>query len=249
MKNIDELFNNITTLYKQKLFGKYLQIIFKNKMFNISKDIIFILKDDYSFLSLLMLLNVKRYIIKDLKITILNLSSYSKKEISSYLTSDIKYIKLSLKEYTFIKIKKALTSSKIKIKGSAFIFNDSFDDEIAYILNSILNKGKLISLNPVERKSNYFIFRPNILIKERDIISIMNKYDLNYSVFSSFSFEKENLNDLNKTKEVISYLRKSTSQAEMNIYDALNNVILDKVISYKKNSKEYDFFTIYKSLD
>lgn len=249
MKNFEELFNNITTLYKQKLFGKYLQIIFKNKMFDISKDIIFILKDDYSFLSLLMLLNVKKYICKDLKITILNLSSFSKKDISCFVKNDIKYIKTNLKEYSFINIKKILTSNNIKIKGKAFIFLDNFDDEITYILNSILNKGKLVSLNPIEKKGNYFIFRPNILLKERDIISILNKYSLTYSSFSSLSFEKENIDDLNKTKEVILYLRKSTLQAEMNIFDALNNVILDKVISYKKNSKEYDFFTIYKSLD
>lgn len=249
MKNVDELFNNITTLYKQKLFGKYLQIIFKNKLFQISNDVIFILKDDYSFLSLLMLLNVKKYICKTLKITILNLSSFSKNDFFSLLTNDIKYIKTTLKEFSFINVKKILTSNDIKIKGKAFIFNDSFDDETTYILNSILNKGKLVSLNPVEKKGSYFIFRPNILLKERDIISILKKYSLTYSSFSSFSFEKENIEDLNKTKEVISYIRKSTPQAEMNIFDALNNVILDKVISYKKNSKEYDFFTIYKSLD
>ncbi len=248
MKNLNDLLINITTLYKQKVFGKFLQEIGKNDFFSYSKNTYFILNDESQLIILYSTYLSIKYIYKDVDLTVLNFLNESNLNINCFNDKNIKFIKMNKKESDFKNILEFLKFKKLNIKNLSFILPDIFDEEITYIMYKILHKGKLEALKPIERHARYFIFRPALLLKKRDLTSICHKYDLKEELFSSFTFKDMNKEELFDVDKLINKIKESQNQADSNIYDAVNNVILDKVISYKKNGKFHSFEDIYKSL-
>lgn len=245
MNNFTSLLDEITTTYKQKLFGKYLQGISKYNMFDYSKNCYFIINDDDSILQLYSFYLAKKYIYKDISLTILNSSKYKNNEINIFDDKDIKIIKISSKLNNLDKIISLLKVKKLYKKNSSFIYSTIFDEEITYTLYNILYKGKLLGLRPIEKEKNYYIFRPGLLLQERDIKYILNKYDGEFDLFRSFDFKQIEKEKLDKTYDLILDIKKTQNQAGNNIYDAINNVILDKVLSYKKGKEKVSFLDTF----
>lgn len=244
MNKIEELYNQITTTYKQKIFGKFLQTINDYKFLSFSKNVYCILYDSTSLINLLSIALCKKYIYKDIKLNIINFSSYNKRDLSFLLKENISYFKEKKSSYS-ISFFNDFFSLKER-KDSLLVFQDTFDDEIVYIMYNLLNDGKLLSLNPIEKKKNYYITRPSLLIRNRDLLYIFNKYELENKEFSSLSFEKINKDRLYYIKDLIATLKQSQNQIEMNIFDAPNNVIVDKLLSYIKDDESFNFLDSFK---
>lgn len=244
MNKIEELYNQITTTYKQKIFGKFLQTINDYKFLSFSKNVYCILYDSTSLINLLSIALCKKYIYKDIRVNIINFSSYSKRDLSFLLKENISYFKEKKSSYS-ISFLNDFFSLKER-KNSLLVFQDTFDDEIVYIMYNLLNEGKLQSFNPIEKRKNYYITRPSFLLRNRDLLYVFNKYELENKEFSSLSFEKINKDKLYYIKNLIADLKQSQNQVEMNIFDAPNNVIVDKLLSYIKDDKSFNFLDSFK---
>lgn len=129
-----------------------------------------------------------------------------------------------------------------------------YDDVIETILMSMLYAGQVQTMMPKLHSTNFDgmeLIRPMYLIREDEIkrwrdynnltfLQCACKFTENCAVN-----EKENLSKRLEIKNMIREMKKINPQVESNIFKSVENVNLDTVIAYKKNSVKHNFLECY----
>lgn len=126
-----------------------------------------------------------------------------------------------------------------------------FDDAIETILMGMLFSGKIGTMMPKLKSTSHpgmQLIRPLYLVREDDIISWMNYNNLEFIKCACKITERQaNLKENYKTskraetKEIIKMLKNKYKNADINIFNSIQNVNLDTILSYKKDGKMINF--------
>ncbi len=122
-----------------------------------------------------------------------------------------------------------------------------FDDVIETILLNIFYAGEYKTMMPKLKSKNFSsmeLIRPLYYVKEQDIISFAKYNNLTF-LDCACSVTKKNLGKRNEIKELISNMRKVYKHTDINILRSSNNINLDQVLGYKKDSEYKSFLDYY----
>ena len=127
-----------------------------------------------------------------------------------------------------------------------------FDDVIETILMSMIYGGQVESMLPKVRSANFpgmELIRPLYLVRERDI--------LDWCVFCGLKFlrcacrmtentsEQERSSTRFRVKKLIAELARDNPQVEMNIFNSVQKIKLNKIMSYKDKTGVHSFLDGY----
>lgn len=127
-----------------------------------------------------------------------------------------------------------------------------YDDVIETILMSILYSGETKTMMPKLHSTNHIgmeLIRPLYFVREKDIINWSKCNELKFlNCACRFTEEVSNKEQVSKRKEIkdlISELNKINPYIEGNIFNSVNRVNLDTIISYRKGNEEIHFLDEY----
>ena len=119
-----------------------------------------------------------------------------------------------------------------------------YDDVIETILMSMLYGGQIRSMMPRLESRNYEgmeLIRPMYLIREEDICAWRDLNGLEFLDCACRVTEKRTSSKRREIKDLISDLKKINPAVEANIFRSMENVDLEKVLSYKKKGIRRSF--------
>ena len=129
-----------------------------------------------------------------------------------------------------------------------------YDDVIETILMGMLYGGQVQTMMPKLHSTNFEgmeLIRPMYLIREDEIKRWRDYNGLTFLNCACKFTEQcavnpmENLSKRIEIKNMIRELKKTNPQAESNIFKSVQNVNLDTVIGYKKDSVKHNFLEFY----
>lgn len=131
-----------------------------------------------------------------------------------------------------------------------------FDDVIETVMLNIFYAGEIRTMMPKLHSDNFEgmeLIRPLYKVKEKDIIRWMEYAELSFlqcacrftEVIEKEKGQKEKTSKRDEVKQLIKEYRKLNLDADNNIFRSMNNVNLDKVVSYKINNERVHFLDHY----
>ena len=132
-----------------------------------------------------------------------------------------------------------------------------YDDVIETILMGMLYSGQYQAMMPKLRSTNFEgmeLIRPMYLIREEHIKAWRDYNRLRFlQCACRFTEENELLSTGNEaltskrleTKNLIAELKKTNPQVEKNLFRSMENVVLNKVLSYKVHGEKHSFLEDY----
>lgn len=157
--------------------------------------------------------------------------------------------------YLCARMRRGYLYNQAKMMGcNKIALGHHYDDVIETILMSMLYAGQVQTMMPKLHSTNFDgmeLIRPMYLIREDEIkrwrdyngltfLQCACKFTENCAVN-----EKENLSKRLEIKNMIREMKKINPQVENNIFKSVENVNLDTVIAYKKNSVKHNFLECY----
>lgn len=157
--------------------------------------------------------------------------------------------------YLCARMRRGYLYNQAKMMGcNKIALGHHYDDVIETILMSMLYAGQVQTMMPKLHSTNFDgmeLIRPMYLIREDEIkrwrdynnltfLQCACKFTENCAVN-----EKENLSKRFEIKNMIREMKKINPQVESNIFKSVENVNLDTVITYKKNSVKHNFLECY----
>lgn len=157
--------------------------------------------------------------------------------------------------YLCARMRRGYLYNQAKMMGcNKIALGHHYDDVIETILMSMLYAGQVQTMMPKLHSTNFDgmeLIRPMYLIREDEIkrwrdynnltfLQCACKFTENCAVN-----EKENLSKRLEIKNMIREMKKINPQVESNIFKCVENVNLDTVIAYKKNSVKHNFLECY----
>ncbi len=270
-RDLDIYSQSITTTYRKQLFSKFLAAINDYKLVNENDVICVCIsggKDSMLMAKLWMLYN--QYVDKNLKIKYLvmnpgyneiNLQTIKNNlktlnipavieetnifEIANSQEKSPCYLCAKMRRGALYRIAKEMGCNKISL-------GHHYDDVIETTLMNMLNAGSFQTMLPKVHSDNYenmSLIRPMYYIREQDIINWKNKNNLRFIQCACRFTENCAVCDNGgggskryETKILIKKLAKEMNEhVEANIFNAANNVILDKIIGYKDETGYHSF--------
>ena len=123
-----------------------------------------------------------------------------------------------------------------------------FDDVIETTMLNLLYAGTFKTMLPKVKSENFEgleLIRPMYLIKEKDIIKVMEKNEV-YSMDCGCSVSSGRVSGKRaEMKELIVDLKKNFIDIDKSIFRAAENVNLDSIVSYTKKGKTHSFYDDY----
>lgn len=119
-----------------------------------------------------------------------------------------------------------------------------FDDVIESILMGMLYGGQTQTMLPRLKSQNYAgmeLIRPMYFIRERDVIKWGEANKLRFAPCGCALAKRECDSKRAEVKRLIERLAAENPQVEQNIFRAVHNVRLDRIISYKDEGGEHSF--------
>ncbi len=119
-----------------------------------------------------------------------------------------------------------------------------FDDIIESILMGMLYGGQAQTMLPRLRAQNcegMELIRPMYFIRERDVIKWGEVNGLRFAPCGCSLAKRESDSKRAEVKRLIASLAADNPQVEMNIFRAVHNVRLDRIISYKDENGTHSF--------
>lgn len=157
--------------------------------------------------------------------------------------------------YLCARMRRGYLYNQAKMMGcNKIALGHHYDDVIETILMSMLYAGQVQTMMPKLHSTNFDgmeLIRPMYLIREDEI---KRWRDYNHLTFLQCACkftencavnEKENLSKRLEIKNMIREMKKINPQVENNIFKSVENVNLDTVIAYKKNSVKHNFLECY----
>ena len=125
-----------------------------------------------------------------------------------------------------------------------------FDDAIETILLNILYAGEYKAMMPKLKSTNFAnmqLIRPLYYVKENDIIA-WSKYNELSFIGCACTVTKKELGKRKEIKQLISDLKKTNENIDINILKSSYNVNMDAVVAYKENNKNHHFLDDFEEL-
>ena len=122
-----------------------------------------------------------------------------------------------------------------------------FNDVIETIMLNMIFNGQFSSMMPKLKSDNFDgmeLIRPLYFVFEKDIIS-WSKYNNLEFIGCACTVTKKGLGRRKEIKDLIENLKKINQNIDLNIFKSTCNVNLNTMISYFKDSKEYNFLDDY----
>ena len=127
-----------------------------------------------------------------------------------------------------------------------------FDDVIETILMSMIYGGQVETMLPKVRSRNFpgmELIRPLYLIRERDILDWCSFCGLEFlrcaCRMTENSAEQERSSTRFRVKKFIAKLAQENPQVEMNIFNSVQKIKLNKIMSYKDEDGVHSFLDSY----
>lgn len=157
--------------------------------------------------------------------------------------------------YICARMRRGYLYSKAKELGcNKIALGHHYDDVIETILMGMLYGGQVQTMMPKLHSTNFEgmeLIRPMYLIREQEIIRWRDYNELKF-LQCACKFTEKTANDTHESdskrleiKNMIREMKKINPQVESNIFKSVENVNLDTVISYKKNSVRHSFLETY----
>lgn len=135
-----------------------------------------------------------------------------------------------------------------------------FDDVIETVMLNIFYAGEIRTMMPKLHSDNFEgmeLIRPLYKVKEKDIIRWKEYAQLSFlqcacrftEVIEKEKGQKEKTSKRDEVKQLIKEYRELNPDADNNIFRSMNNVNLDKVVSYKINNERVHFLDHYNDED
>ena len=156
--------------------------------------------------------------------------------------------------YMCAKMRRGFLYSKAKELGcNKIALGHHFDDVIETTLLSMIYGSEIKTMMPKLHSDNFpglELIRPLYMVKEEAILSWKNTNELDFincaCKFTEKSIVNENDSKRREMKALISELREKNSNADLNIFNAMNNVNLNCVLGTKKDKEYKSFLDEYK---
>ena len=127
-----------------------------------------------------------------------------------------------------------------------------FDDVIETILMSMIYGGQVETMLPKVRSKNFpgmELIRPLYLIRERDILGWCEFCGLEFlrcaCRMTENSAEQDPASTRSRVKKLIEELARENPQVEMNIFNSVQKIKLNKIMSYKDEDGVHSFLDNY----
>ncbi len=131
-----------------------------------------------------------------------------------------------------------------------------FDDVIETILMGMFYGAQMQTMMPKVQSTSHpgmELIRPLYYVKEEDVIAWRDKNELDFIAcacrFTEEYTANQNENGMSKREEMktlIRTLKKNYENIDINIFNSVQNVNLDTIISYKRGEKSYHFLDDYE---
>lgn len=124
-----------------------------------------------------------------------------------------------------------------------------FDDVIETTLMSMFYSGEFKTMMPKLKSDNFEgmeLIRPLYFVREEDIVSWVNKNNLEFLNCACKFVEKKKSSKRDEIKSLLKTLRKENPFIDKNIYRSTENVNLQTIISYKEKDKIKHFLDGYE---
>lgn len=152
--------------------------------------------------------------------------------------------------YLCARMRRGFLYNKAKELGcNKIALGHHFNDVIETVLLNMFYTGNYGGMPPKLRSDNYIgmeLIRPLYLVKEEDIISWSNFNHLEFIDCACSISKKKNDSKRKYIKELIKELIKDNKNVDINIFRSLENINLNTVNGYKKDSVKYMFNDLYK---
>lgn len=132
-----------------------------------------------------------------------------------------------------------------------------FNDVIETILMGMLYGAQIQTMMPKVKSTSHpgmELIRPLYFVREDDIIRWKDKNNLDFIQCAcrfteqyTLTDNKEGMSKREEMKKLIKKLKKDYENIDVNIFNSVQNVNLDTLISYKKGEKVYHFLDQYKN--
>lgn len=147
------------------------------------------------------------------------------------------------------KMRRGLLYKKARELGcNKIALGHHFDDVIESILMGILYGGQTGTMLPRVQSAHFEgmeLIRPLYFVRERDVVSWAKFCGLELSGCKCVLTQRGENSKRDFVKRLIAQLCEDNPQVEMNIFRAVQNVRLDRIISYKDESGVHDFLEKY----
>lgn len=155
--------------------------------------------------------------------------------------------------YMCARMRRGHLYSKAKELGcNKIALGHHFDDVIETTLLSMFYSSEIKTMMPKLKSDNFKgieLIRPMYLVKEKSIISWKNFNKLDFlncaCSFTEKSNYEKNLSKRKEIKNLIKNLRENNKNIDYNIFKSMDNINLNCVLGYKKNSKYNSFLDEY----
>lgn len=132
-----------------------------------------------------------------------------------------------------------------------------FNDVIETILMGMLYGAQMQTMMPKVKSTSHpgmELIRPFYFVREEDVIRWRDKNNLDFIQcacrFTEQYTNNDNANHMSKREEMkrlIKELKNRYENIDVNIFNSVQNVNLDTIISYKKGNEEHHFLDNYKN--
>ena len=152
--------------------------------------------------------------------------------------------------YLCARMRRGCLYNKAKEMGcNKIALGHHFNDVIETSLLNILFAGQTGGMPPKLKSDNFLgmeLIRPLYYVKEDDIKSWVNYNNLEFIDCACSISKKKNSSKRKYIKDLIKELNLVNRNADINIFRSLENVNIDTLNGYIKNSVKYDFNDLYK---
>jgi tRNA(Ile)-lysidine synthase TilS/MesJ len=141
-----------------------------------------------------------------------------------------------------------LYSEAQKLGCNKLALGHHFDDVIETTLMNMFYTGSFKTMLPKVKSKNYHgleLIRPMYLIKEHDVERFMSYHSLVVSHKGCLFQERDNETKRQEMKELISQLRNTYENIDINIFRSAENINLDAVLGYIKDEKKHHYLDDY----
>jgi len=151
--------------------------------------------------------------------------------------------------YLCARMRRGFLYNLAKEKGcNKLALGHHFDDVIETTLLNVLYAGTFKTMLPKVKSQNFEgleLIRPMYLIKEKDIIRLMEANDIHSMNCGCVVASGKTSSKRKEVKDLIKEMKKNFKDVDKCIFKAADNVNLDSVIGYSKNGIKHSFYDDY----
>ena len=269
MEKYKEIERSIIKKYRKEIWSKFVKAVQDYELINENDNIMVCIsggKD--SFLLALCLSELKRHGQFKFDLEFICMDPGYKKENMDKIIENSKKLEIDLKVfksnifdivhkeggespcYLCARMRRGFLYSKAQELGcNKIALGHHFNDVIETVLLNIFYTGRFGGMPPKLRSDNYQnmeLIRPLYFVKEEDIISFSHYNNLEFIDCACAITQKKNDSKRKFVKELISELVKKDKNIDINIFRSLENINLNMVNGYIKDSVKLSFNDLYK---